>query len=228
MFTIIAQKTTTSAATTSRIERKRRASSLIARAEPAKPKLKKAVSLSFSFLLRRKRVTRIFGCTIETNARDFLSLYLSLSFNQNRRILRLVVAVREATATSRRLRTRSKSAKVRVLEKKEDDDLISFCSFSNPSHHFYTRCCFSDFALHFFSLILHTRALLLLLFCLHARDVARTRADIYISLFERNTRTGLEGKKLEACYAQYGCDINIVTDHYAKVAGVEKKSQDEK
>merc|ERR1712070_327965 len=28
---------------------------------------------------------------------------------------------------------------------------------------------------------------------------------------------GLEGKKLEACYAQYGCDINIVTDHYAKV-----------
>jgi len=39
---------------------------------------------------------------------------------------------------------------------------------------------------------------------------------------------GLEGKKLEACYAQYGCDINIVTDHYAKVAGVEKKSQDEK
>jgi hypothetical protein len=118
MFTIIAQKTTTSAATTSRIERKRRASSLIARAEPAKPKLKKAVSLSFSFLLRRKRVTRIFGCTIETNARDFLSLYLSLSFNQNRRILRLVVAVREATATSRRLRTRSKSAKVRVLEKR--------------------------------------------------------------------------------------------------------------
>ena len=60
------------------------------------------------------------------------------------------------------------------------------------------------------------------------RDVNRTRADIYISLFERNTRTGLEGKKLEACYAQYGCDINIVTDHYAKVAGVEKKSQDEK
>ena len=35
-------------------------------------------------------------------------------------------------------------------------------------------------------------------------------------------------QKLEACYAQYGCDINIVTDHYAKVAGVEKKSQDEK
>ncbi|CAL6416238.1 unnamed protein product [Bathycoccus prasinos] len=37
-----------------------------------------------------------------------------------------------------------------------------------------------------------------------------------------------EEEKLEACYAQYGCDINIVTDHYAKVAGVEKKSQDEK
>ena len=84
MFTIIAQKTTTSAATTSRIERKRRASSLIARAEPAKPKLKKAVSLSFSFLLRRKRVTRIFGCTIETNARDFLSLSLSLSLFQSK------------------------------------------------------------------------------------------------------------------------------------------------
>ena len=165
--------------------------------------------------------------------RAIFSLYIPLSFNENRKILRLVVAVREATATSRRLRTRSKSAKVRVLGKKEDDDLISFCSFSNPSHHFYTRCCFSVFALHFFSLILHARALLLLLlllFCLHARDVKRTRADIYLSLslFERNTRTGLEGKKLEACYAQYGCDINIVTDHYAKVAGVEKKSQDEK
>jgi len=50
MFTIIAQTTTTSAATTSsRIieQRKRRASSLIVRAEPAKPKLKKAVSFVF-------------------------------------------------------------------------------------------------------------------------------------------------------------------------------------
>ena len=116
MFTIIAQKTTTlgSAATTSRIiERKKgRASSLIiARAEPAKPKLKKAVSLFFV------RNENFWMCAIETNARDFLSL--SLSFNQNRRILRLVVAVREGTATSRRLRTRSKSAKVRVLEKKK-------------------------------------------------------------------------------------------------------------
>lgn len=36
---------------------------------------------------------------------------------------------------------------------------------------------------------------------------------------------GLEGAKLEACYAQYGCDIDIVTDHYAKVAGVEKKTK---
>jgi hypothetical protein len=36
---------------------------------------------------------------------------------------------------------------------------------------------------------------------------------------------GLEGAKLEACYAQYGCDIDIVTDHYAKVAGVEKKKK---
>jgi len=117
MFTIIAQKTTTlgSAATTSRIiERKKgRASSLIiARAEPAKPKLQKAVSLFFV------RNENFWMCAIETNAaRDFLSL--SLSFNQNRRILRLVVAVREGTATSRRLRTRSKSAKVRVLEKKK-------------------------------------------------------------------------------------------------------------
>merc|ERR1712072_1525437 len=34
---------------------------------------------------------------------------------------------------------------------------------------------------------------------------------------------GLDGKKLEACYAQYGCDINVVTDHYARVAGLEKK-----
>ena len=36
---------------------------------------------------------------------------------------------------------------------------------------------------------------------------------------------GLDGKKLEACYAQYGCDINVVTDHYARVAGLEKKSR---
>jgi hypothetical protein len=51
MFTIIAQTTTTTSAatTSSRIieQRKRRASSLIARAEPAKPKLKKAVSFVF-------------------------------------------------------------------------------------------------------------------------------------------------------------------------------------
>jgi len=78
MFTIIAQKTTTlgSAATTSRIiERKKgRASSLIiARAEPAKPKLKKAVSLFFV------RNENFWMCAIETNARDFLSLSLSLS-----------------------------------------------------------------------------------------------------------------------------------------------------
>ena len=57
-------------------------------------------------------------CTIELT-RAIFSLYIYLSFNENRRILRLVVAVREATATSRRLRTRSKSAKVRVLEKKK-------------------------------------------------------------------------------------------------------------
>jgi len=79
MFTTIAQKTTTtlSAAThTSRIiERKKgRASSLIiVRAEPAKPKLKKAVSLFFV------RNENFWTCAIETNARDFLSLSLSLS-----------------------------------------------------------------------------------------------------------------------------------------------------
>merc|ERR1712057_6861 len=39
-----------------------------------------------------------------------------------------------------------------------------------------------------------------------------------------NECEGLDGKKLEACYAQYGCDINVVTDHYARVARLEKKS----
>jgi len=45
------------------------------------------------------------------------------------------------------------------------------------------------------------------------------------SSFSSFWRVGLDGKKLEACYAQYGCDINVVTDHYARVAGLEKKSR---
>ena len=34
---------------------------------------------------------------------------------------------------------------------------------------------------------------------------------------------GLDGARLEACYAQFGCDVDKVTDHYAKAAGIEKK-----
>jgi hypothetical protein len=33
----------------------------------------------------------------------------------------------------------------------------------------------------------------------------------------------LDGARLEACYAQFGCDIDEVTDHYAKAAGIAKK-----
>ena len=35
---------------------------------------------------------------------------------------------------------------------------------------------------------------------------------------------GLEGAKLEACYASYGCNVESVTDHYAKAAGIVKKT----
>jgi hypothetical protein len=35
---------------------------------------------------------------------------------------------------------------------------------------------------------------------------------------------GLEGAKLEACYASYGCNVESVTDHYAKAAGIEPKT----
>ena len=33
---------------------------------------------------------------------------------------------------------------------------------------------------------------------------------------------GLEGARLEACYAEYGCNVDAVTDHYAKAAGIKK------
>lgn len=39
---------------------------------------------------------------------------------------------------------------------------------------------------------------------------------------------GLDGDRLEACYAQFGCDIDQVTDHYAKAAGIEKKKDAKK
>lgn len=37
---------------------------------------------------------------------------------------------------------------------------------------------------------------------------------------------GLEGAKLDACYAAYGCDVDAVTDHYAKAAGIEERKKD--
>ena len=37
---------------------------------------------------------------------------------------------------------------------------------------------------------------------------------------------GLAGAKLEACYAAYGCDVDAVTDHYAKAAGIEERKKD--
>jgi hypothetical protein len=39
---------------------------------------------------------------------------------------------------------------------------------------------------------------------------------------------GLDGDRLEACYAQFGCDIDQVTDHDAKAAGIEKKKDAKK
>ena len=39
---------------------------------------------------------------------------------------------------------------------------------------------------------------------------------------------GLDGDRLEACYAQFGCDIDQVTDHYAKAAGIKKKEKENK
>jgi len=37
---------------------------------------------------------------------------------------------------------------------------------------------------------------------------------------------GLEGERLEACYASFGCDVNQVTDHYAKAAGIKAAKDD--
>merc|ERR1711935_213519 len=39
---------------------------------------------------------------------------------------------------------------------------------------------------------------------------------------------GLDGARLEACYAEFGCDVDRVTEHYAKAAGIEKKSDAKK
>jgi len=33
-------------------------------------------------------------------------------------------------------------------------------------------------------------------------------------------------RELDACYAAYGCDVDAVTDHYAKAAGIEKREKD--
>jgi len=36
---------------------------------------------------------------------------------------------------------------------------------------------------------------------------------------------GLDGERLEACYASFGCDVTNITDHYSKVAGLDKHQQ---
>ena len=36
---------------------------------------------------------------------------------------------------------------------------------------------------------------------------------------------GLEGARLEACYAEYGCNVDAVTEHYSKAAGIEPKKE---
>ena len=36
---------------------------------------------------------------------------------------------------------------------------------------------------------------------------------------------GLDGARLEACYAEFGCDVDRVTEHYARAAGIEKKQR---
>ena len=40
-----------------------------------------------------------------------------------------------------------------------------------------------------------------------------------------NNCDGLEGAKLDACYAAYGCNVDAVTDHYAKAAGIEAQKK---
>jgi len=37
---------------------------------------------------------------------------------------------------------------------------------------------------------------------------------------------GLEGERLEACYAAFGCDIEKVTEHYTKAAGLDKDGKE--
>jgi hypothetical protein len=37
---------------------------------------------------------------------------------------------------------------------------------------------------------------------------------------------GLSGAKLEACYAQYGCNLDTVTEHYAKAAGIDARAKE--
>lgn len=39
---------------------------------------------------------------------------------------------------------------------------------------------------------------------------------------------GLEGARLEACYAEYGCNVGAITDHYAKAAGIEDQEKTKK
>ena len=34
---------------------------------------------------------------------------------------------------------------------------------------------------------------------------------------------GLDGARLEACYAEFGCNVDRVTEHYAKAAGIDPK-----
>ena len=36
---------------------------------------------------------------------------------------------------------------------------------------------------------------------------------------------GLDGARLEACYAEFGCDVDRVTEHYAKAAGIDPKTK---
>jgi len=36
---------------------------------------------------------------------------------------------------------------------------------------------------------------------------------------------GLEGVRRDACFAQYGCNVEAVTDHYTKAAGIDKKKE---
>jgi hypothetical protein len=35
----------------------------------------------------------------------------------------------------------------------------------------------------------------------------------------------LDGARLEACYAEFGCDVDKVTEHSAKAAGIDAKKK---